>query len=509
MIPHVTGAGAISSQVPLTTQPPFHLKKPRKSANFDHFRLAWCKELCKTRGRMENNALTPVETTPQTDAKPVRRVREYEKRLFRPVFDSRGRKVKRLQVRNGRYYGLICVRAKLHKVALTEEDGSSPSTVTRVKELLEAKTQELKNNPLARLGHSKAVDGQHTFGEYVKHYLAWVEECGAKRSRTVAQERWLLNSLAEAFGTWKLTDITRKNLNDFVAMRKQQGAGPRTCNLHVMALHALLKFARSEGQYPRGVEMPTDDWKPLVYRAPKRALMTQADLEAFIAEALIPDKYKNGRMLADYVLLLAYSGARKLAGQSVLWSDVDWQNEQLHLRNNKFGKHHIIDFNPKLKEHLKDMATRRIDGTDNLFPTRDWGTNNGGRDMRFTFELVKKNAKVSFRLHDLRHYFISWCVMSGIDYMTIARWAGHADGGMLIGKVYGHLAQGHARAAAAKVKLGGISPESVVAAKPISVPTDLSSLSQEEKLTLLRLASALLAEGLGSVPVTPAVVGAQ
>lgn len=35
--------------------------------------------------------------------------------------------------------------------------------------------------------------------------------------------------------------------------------------------------------------------------------------------------------------------------------------------------------------------------------------------------------------------------MSGIDYMTIAKWVGHKDGGVLIGKVYGHLSNEHAQ----------------------------------------------------------------
>lgn len=38
----------------------------------------------------------------------------------------------------------------------------------------------------------------------------------------------------------------------------------------------------------------------------------------------------------------------------------------------------------------------------------------------------------SFEFHDCRHYFISMCVTSGINYMTIARWVGHSDGGVLI-----------------------------------------------------------------------------
>jgi hypothetical protein len=35
--------------------------------------------------------------------------------------------------------------------------------------------------------------------------------------------------------------------------------------------------------------------------------------------------------------------------------------------------------------------------------------------------------------------------MSGIDYLTIARWVGHRDGGILIGRVYGHLNDEHKR----------------------------------------------------------------
>jgi hypothetical protein len=41
--------------------------------------------------------------------------------------------------------------------------------------------------------------------------------------------------------------------------------------------------------------------------------------------------------------------------------------------------------------------------------------------------------------------------MSGIDYMTIARWVGHQDGGVLIGKVYGHLADNHPKRMASQL----------------------------------------------------------
>ena len=52
--------------------------------------------------------------------------------------------------------------------------------------------------------------------------------------------------------------------------------------------------------------------------------------------------------------------------------------------------------------------------------------------------------------------------MAGIDYITIAKWVGHKDGGVLIGKVYGHLADEHAKIQASRLSFGsqpqGVSP---------------------------------------------------
>ncbi len=58
------------------------------------------------------------------------------------------------------------------------------------------------------------------------------------------------------------------------------------------------------------------------------------------------------------------------------------------------------------------------------------------------------------RIHDLRHYFCSMCVMAGIGYMTIAAWLGHKDGGILVGKVHGHLLDEHHQHAAKLLRFG-------------------------------------------------------
>src|ERR1019366_1860330 len=95
-----------------------------------------------------------------------------------------------------------------------------------------------------------------------------------------------------------------------------------------------------------------------------------------------------------------------------------------------------------------------------MFPSPQIGKQIGKRDRRAmsfveSMRLAKKKAGVQrFGFHDCRHFFISFCVMAGIDYMTIARWVGHKDGGILIGRVYGHLSNEHAKRQAKRLSFG-------------------------------------------------------
>ena len=68
----------------------------------------------------------------------------------------------------------------------------------------------------------------------------------------------------------------------------------------------------------------------------------------------------------------------------------------------------------------------------------------------------RKAGLPTFNHHDMRHYFCSNAIEAGIDFKVIAGWLGHKDGGILIGKVYGHLANEHRQRAARKLVLGSV-----------------------------------------------------
>lgn len=280
-----------------------------------------------------------------------------------------------------------------------------------------------------------------------KKYLTFVELTKAKARPTLEKERCALNGWFDFIGQTRLVDITGEDLNEYALARSEEGISNRTINLDILALKHVLVFARDSGLLKGEKSLVTDSWKPLKHTSPQRKLMAHTVIYDLCQEALKPGKYHRGQFLADYIKLMAYSGARKTAALTAKWSNVDWVNRQITFFT-KFDKHVVVDMNPRLEELLKDMASRRTE-SDYLFP----GDFNGHQgDPHKLFNDVRiATSHPGVTMHDFRHYFASYAVMATQDVLLVARWLGHADGGKLVMKVYGHLCIEHRQTSAAKV----------------------------------------------------------
>lgn len=197
---------------------------------------------------------------------------------------------------------------------------------------------------------------------------------------------------------------------------------------------------------------------------------------------------------------MQYTGARRNAALHAKWEHVDWRNKQLHLftkRNNE-----VVVVNPKLEALLLDMHQRRVPLESGklsafLFPSPRPGPKGDCCLANFqkTYDTVRSKANLpDLNPHDLRHWFISMCVMEGFDFMSIAEWVGHSDGGVLIGKVYGHLNPGHKRQLASRLSFG----------EKKAAPADLSKASVSELSVADLLKLMQQANGNGTPPPTPA-----
>ena len=369
-------------------------------------------------------------------SKPIHVTEPYQK-----VLDGRKRPVRGLWLRGSRYYARMSVadfntgRKTVRRVPLEGAD-SVAQAVAQMRRLLTHREDDdlpvLKRTP--------------KFSEYADQYLNYFKTVkDAKRPKTLQTESGHLNAWKKHLGDTRLDQINRAAINGFIAKRQAEGRNPRTVNLGVTVLRNVLRRGIEDGWLKN---LPTENLRPLKVSPRKRELVGAEQVKKLCEAA--SDVSKNGRQFGDYLWLLAYSGARMAEALRLKWTDVDWKQKQLTIGADGLAKNHkarVVDFNPKLAAHLKTMQAARAPDTEWLFPSPQRGERDlPAKSFRETLKLARAETRTpKFGFHDCRHFFISMSVMSGIDFMTIAKWVGHQDGGILIGKVYGHLSNEHAQ----------------------------------------------------------------
>jgi len=368
--------------------------------------------------------------------------------------DKRKRPIRGLWERNGRYYAQLTVEdqvtgiKQVRRVPL-EGVGTDAQAVAKLQDLL---TQRRK-------GAMPVFKRTPLFADYAKQYFDYYQQVkDAKRASTLYTENIIINHWIEHLGHVRLDRITRALVNSFIAKRQGAGRSGRTVNLEVTCFRNVMNRAVDDGWI---TSLPTLNLRPLKWTPHKRTLLPRETIERLCEVAVKDKSFKNGQEFADYVRLMACCGARRDETLRLKWSDVDWERKQLTIGSDGMAKNRkarVVDFNTELEAHLKAMEARRAPDTQWLFPSPQRGQKDEpAKSYVETMRLVREKAKVSrFGFHDLRHYFISYCVMSGIDFMTIAKWVGHQDGGILIGKVYGHLSNEHAQRQAQRVNFGPV-----------------------------------------------------
>jgi integrase len=365
---------------------------------------------------------------------------------YKKVLDGRKQPIRGLWERNGKFVARIAMEddAGMKENRWVPLEGAK--TIAQAQEQLKTLHVDRTRNDLPVLKRTPK------FADYAEQYLAYFDSVkDAKRPATIQKERGAIKLWKTHMGGLRLDKIRRIHINSFIEKRQAEKISGRTVNLDIIALRNVLKRAIDD-QWIK--VLPTENLRPLKWTPRKRNLVSQKEIETLCDAALTASK--NGREFADYILLMAYSGARRNEALRLKWSAVDWQAGQLTIGAdglNKGREIRVVDLNAKLREHLRAMSKRRAPDSEYLFPSPQRGKVAAHtKTFMESLRLTRTESKLAnFSFHDCRHFFISYCVMSGIDYMTIARWVGHKDGGVLIGKVYGHLNNEHTQAQAARL----------------------------------------------------------
>lgn len=152
----------------------------------------------------------------------------------------------------------------------------------------------------------------------------------------------------------------------------------------------------------------------------------------------------NGKEAADFARLLVFTGMRVDEARHLTWGDVDFEKGRIRVRGTKSEtSERTVPMIPECRLFL--LSLERGELNESVSRVEDINRALAGASKRL------KIPKLTH--HSLRHLFATICIESGVDIPTVSRWLGHADGGALAMRIYGHLRDEHSQAAAAKVRV--------------------------------------------------------
>ena len=298
------------------------------------------------------------------------------------------------------------------------------------------------------------------FYSYCDDYMFHHQQILKKKPSSLRSERGHIKHWKKHLGDIPLTEISPRLIRRTMALLRQQGLAPQTVNYALVTLRCILMMAVEDQLIPT---LPVAPKMWLKMERLKRSPFLAEEMELLCESAL--ECSRNGQQFVWYFKFMCFSGARASEALRVRWGDVDFNNQQVVIGadgNTKNGKSRVVDFNRDLAALLKEMhQNQRSERW--LFVSEQRGSE-GDRARSFRETLLKARERVGLGVarreatgyalgfHDCRHFFISYSVMSGVDFLTVASWVGHQDGGLLISRVYGHVSDEHLKASAQKVR---------------------------------------------------------
>lgn len=188
---------------------------------------------------------------------------------------------------------------------------------------------------------------------------------------------------------------------------------------------------------PRRPQLPSSE----VMERLLTAVGTVPDLDAIEDLNLRAIRFAAAVSAEEYCRFLAYSGLRH--GEAKSCQVEDDRGDTLLVRGTKTDSaYRVVPVTPALRKVIDGIRLKRTSGP----------------------MLAIKSARIPLaracrRLgipplthHDLRHYFATVCIESGVPIPTVADWLGHSDGGALLIRTYRHLRDRHSLEAAKTVR---------------------------------------------------------
>ena len=235
---------------------------------------------------------------------------------------------------------------------------------------------------------------------------------------------------------------------------KPKGMSPSSFNQTLSVLRNVFALASKVGLI---YEDPSKDIQRIPPGKKRLALPTTAQFSQ-IVDTIANAGARQSKDCADMVKLLAYSGMRLQESTNLTWEQVDFDRETLHVTTinenetlkTKYSERTIPLF-PPLKKHLAAILQKRKQANPEIPVPKNARVLQISECQKSLTSACSKVGVKRLTHHDLRHLFATYCIESGVDIPTVSRWLGHADGGALAMRTYGHLRQEHSQTQAKKI----------------------------------------------------------
>jgi len=268
--------------------------------------------------------------------------------------------------------------------------------------------------------------------------------------RSYVIEEANLKHLRPVFGKRLITDIEGKDISRYQEDRLGSGASPKTVNLEVGTLRAVLRRNRLWAAIQPDVRMlPTHD-------DIGRAIAPEEE-ETLLAEC----GQSRSRSLLPAVTLALNTGMRYSEIRLLSWHQVDFADRTITVGKSKTssGTGRVIPLNTRTAPVLEFWASNFPDRqpTHYVFPQERYGA--AGDDFKAcsyqtdptkpigrwkeAWEAAKTRSRVQCRFHDLRHTACTRMLEKAVPFSVVAMIMGWSSATTVrMAKRYGHI--GHA-----------------------------------------------------------------
>lgn len=410
-------------------------------------------------------------------------MQQTEKRLrrFQPLGDGLARKEKRIyaRVKVNRRYTWLSTKTNVPSLARRWKDHWDKRQWARTSGLLPEEDAARRTN---KTTFNQLADLYEQAGRPIVRKRA----LRPKSPRSIRNETYYIRPLREYFGDRLAADVTLADCDLYHAWRisgsyvstflvrgrqvqKRNRGGSRLVDLELGLVSNIFAYAVRRGLLKSNPIAGRGRFgDPSLVRHCRDVSTTPSGLER-ITQWLAQNGLQQD---ADITHFLAYSGLRVSEALALRWSQVDWEQQLIHVKRGKKGVFPFVVILPEMAGLLNAMKPRAAG--DLIFPgpftqtkARDYSS------YRRRLEIAARKCGLPHVTpHGLRSYFVTQARQSGLTDAEIAQLIGDKTGPTLIAQVYGDVRPDHLLAVARKIQLTARTRADGVAAHPNPNPAN-------------------------------------